>query len=82
MLLNQCISHTIDVVQHYVIIAPRCQEIFGFYVKVGERQGEFFLKRQDDVPHAVSVGLVVHRPVLGLDNPSFLFREKATGLDF
>lgn len=82
MLFIQCVSDAVDVIHNYVIIAFGCEYIFGFQVKVRKRQCIFFPKRQCDVPRALSVGLVVHRPVLGLDNSGFFFRRKAAPLDF
>ncbi len=81
MLLNQRISHTINVIHHYVIIAHGCYEISGFEVKVGECQCDGFQQRRNDVPHALCVSLVVHRPFLGLYHPHFLCGRTATALD-
>lgn len=82
MRLKQRISHTVDLVNQYFIIAFLRQEIFGFEVKVGECQCAFFPNRQSNVPHARGVSFVVHRPVLGLNNSCFLFGRHATTLDF
>lgn len=80
ILFNQFISQTIDVIHHDVIKASE-PYIFAFKVKVSELQCDIFPNSQIDVPHALSVSLVAHGPVLGLDNPSFLFGREATALD-
>lgn len=49
---------------------------------MGEREADFFPKRHGDVPHALCISLVVHWPILGFDDPSFLFGRKATLQDF
>lgn len=49
---------------------------------MGELQSDFFPSRHSDVPHALRVAFVVLGPVLGLDQPRFLFGRKAAALDF
>lgn len=78
----RCISHTVDVVHHNVIVASVCKHVCRFDIKVGERQVDFFPNWHGDVPHAVSIGLVIHGPVLGFYNPCFLFGSKTAPLDF
>lgn len=81
MCLNEPVSHYIHVEHYYVIIAFGPYEIFGFQVKVGKMQGDSFIQRCMDFPHALGVGFVVHRPVRGLNNSCWRSGKKATALD-
>lgn len=71
-----------DVVHHDVIEALGREEVFGFEVKVSKRQCDFFPKRHCDVPHALGIGLVIHRPVRRLYDSSLLLGRHPTALDF
>ena len=54
---------------------------FGLDVKVGETQLDAFARWHLNGPQALSIGLVIHGPVWGFDDPILLVARHATTLD-
>lgn len=71
-----------SIINDHVVKAGAKQDARCLQVKVGECQCDGFALRRLHPPHTLSVGGVVHGPVIRLDDSRVLTRETTTALDF